>query len=363
MSHYEERLQKDLARIRDAVAEVSAEVQRALKESVYAVLAGDVDRAYAVVLGDMSINRRVRAIDRRCHAFVARHLPSAGHLRLISSTLRLDVELERVGDYAVSIAREAVQLSAPPTSAFARDLELMAEQTEQVFSAAIRSFLDGNAELARATKDSAYQVERTYESVFNDLLEEGEKSGRPLKDLFALLVIYNRLGRVADQSKNICEDTIFATTGETKQPKVYRILFVDARNDCASQIAEAIGRKAFPNSGEYDSAGWDPAAGLDPALLGFMERKGHSLTAAVASSLATTTVHELNDYHVIVGLGGDAREHIDQTPFHTIVLRWDVGQCPEEFDAAADAQLDEIYKNLAGRIEDLMIALRGDSAD
>lgn len=363
MTHYEERLEKDLSRIRSESARIAQSVLHALKESVHSLLAGDSERAYAVVLGDHPINRAVRASDRRCHAFVARHLPSAGHLRFISATLRLNVELERIGDYAVSIAREAVQLSEPPTSGIARDIELIAERTQRILGEALRSFLDDNAELAKATKKTAYDVENIYENVLSDLLEEGEKKSRPLKDLFALLVIYNRIGRVADQAKNICEDTIFAVTGETKQPKVYRVLFVDAHNDCASQIAEAIGHKAFPRSGQYDSAGWEPADKISPALLGFMERKGHSLGNAVASSLATT-VHELNDYHVVVSINGDVRQHIDRVPFATIFLSWDVGPCPEDLDApASEAQLDAVYRELAARIEDLMVSLRGEDAD
>ncbi len=360
MTHYEERLEEDLSRIRSESARIARDVQHALKESVYALLAGDVERAYSVVLEDHPINRAVRASDRLCHAFVARHLPSAGHLRFISATLRLNVELERVGDYAVAIARESVQLSAPPSSAIAHDIELIAERTNRILGEAIRSFIDGNAELARATKKTAYDVEAIYENVFNDLLVEGDKHERPLKDLFALLVIYNRIGRVADQAKNICEDAIFAVTGETKQPKVYRVLFVDAHNDCASQIAEAIAAKAFPESGRYDSAGWDPHDKIDPVLLGFMERKGHSLENAVASSMATT-LHELNDYHVVVSVNGDVRDHIDKVPFSTIFQRWRVGECPADMAAPeAEAQLDAIYRALAGKLEDLMVTLRGE---
>lgn len=363
MTHYEKRLEEDLTEIRARTARIAQSVQAALKESVHALLAGDTERAYGVVLGDHSINRAVRANDRRCHAFVARHLPSAGHLRFISSTLRLNVELERIGDYAVAIARESVQLSEPPTSAIARDIEMIAERTHRVLGEALRAFLEGNAELARATKRSAYEVENIYENVFNDLLSEGEQGNRPLKDLFAMLVVYNRIGRVADQAKNICEDTIFAATGETKQPKVYKVLFVDVHNDCTSQIAEAIAKKAFPHSGEYDSAAWDPADKLSPVLLGFMERKGHALPGAVASSMATT-VHELNDYHVIVSLNGDVSEHISERPFATIFLRWNVGECPPDLDApGAEKRLDDTYRELAGRIEDLMVELRGEDAD
>ena len=363
MTHYEQRLEEDLSRIRAEIAAVGEAVEKALRESIHALLAGDNERAYRVVLDDRPINRAVRQIDRRCHAFVARHLPSAGHLRFISATLRLDVELERVGDYAVSIAREAVQLSEPPTATIARDIELIAEQVERILHDSIRAFLDGNPELAKATKASAYQVEQTYENVFNDLIEEGEKRTRPIRDLFALLVVYNRLGRVADQSKNICEDAIFTVTGETKAPKVYKVLFVDGRNACASQIAEAIGRKAFPNSGEFASAGWEPADSIDPVLLGFMERKGHTLERAVVSSLATT-VHELNDYYVIVSINGDVRPRLSAVPFHTIFLNWEISPCPESLDGEqAEQQFEAVYTDLAARIEDLMLTLRGEDAD
>jgi phosphate transport system protein len=363
MTHYEERLEEDLARIRAESARIAQAVQHALTESVHALLSGDADRAYSVILNDHPINRRVRASDRLCHSFVARHLPSAGHLRFISATLRLNVELERIGDYAVAIARESVQLSEAPTSAIARDIELIAERTHRVLGEAVRSFLEGNAELAKATKAAAYDVESIYENVFNDLIDEGNRKTRPLQDLFALLVIYNRIGRVADQAKNICEDTVFAVTGETKRPKVYRILFVDDNNTCASQIAEAIGRKAFPVSGRYDSAGWNPVGAISPALLGFMERKGHSLEEAVVSSLATT-VHELNDYHVIVGLNGDVRQNIDEVPFATIFLTWTIDECPQDMASPeAEARLDTIYRQLAGHIEDLMVTLRGEDAD
>ena len=363
MTHYEERLEEDLTRIRSETARIARRVQEAMKESVHALLAGDADRAYAVMLGDHPINRAVRRNDRRCHAFVARHLPSAGHLRFVSATLRLNVELERIGDYAVAIAREGVQLSEPPTSTIARDIELIAERAHRILGEALRAFLEGNAELARATKRSAYDVEQIYTNVFNDLLEEGEQRTRPLKDLFALLVVYNRIDRVADQAKNICEDTLFAVAGETKQPKVYKVLFVDAHNDCAGQIAEAIANKAFPESGTYDSAGWDPADKLAPELLGFMERKGHTLERSVASSMSTT-VHEINDYHVVVSLNGDVRERLSELPYSTVFLRWKIDPCPEDLKAPdAEDKLDEIYRQLAGHIEDLMTTLRGEDAE
>ena len=199
--------------------------------------------------------------------------------------------------------------------------------------------------------------------MFADLLNEGEKGTRPLRDLFALLIVFNRLGRIADQSKNICEDTLFTVTGETKQPKVYKILFVDEKNDCATQIAEAIGHESFANSGKFDSAGWNPAENIDPALLGFMERRGHVPDSVVASSLMSTA-HEISDYHVIVSFGGNVLDHITAAPFHTIFLNWDIAPGPADLESSnAEKELEDIYNELVRQISNLMIALRGENVD
>ena len=95
MTHYEERLEADLTTLRSLVAEVSDDVEKALENAVHAVLNLNRPLAYRTVLGDLPINRKVRNIDRLCHAFVARHLPSAGHLRYVSAVLRLAVSIER----------------------------------------------------------------------------------------------------------------------------------------------------------------------------------------------------------------------------------------------------------------------------
>ena len=98
-----------------------------------------------------------------------------------------------------------MQLSTVPSGSVAGDIQLIADQAQQMFRQAMESFNDQNPELARGTKGMASQVESTYQKVFDDLLREGEKGSRPIKDLFALLVIFNRLGRVGDQAKNICD--------------------------------------------------------------------------------------------------------------------------------------------------------------
>jgi len=362
MSHYEARLQNDLARIRARIEDVGRRVEKAFENSIHAVLTDDRELAAATVLGDLPINREIRDIDRLCHAFVARHLPGAGHLRFVSSALRLNIELERVGDYAVAICREFNQLSQPLPDSVARDIDIIGDQAKAMLHQAMKAFNQSNAELARGTKGMAAQVGATYKKVFEDLLAEGEKGTRPVRDLFATLVIFNRIGRVGDQAKNFCEETLFVATGETKEPKVYRVLFVDEKNSTLSQMAAAHARRAFPESGRYSSAGWHPAEQLDPRLARFAESKSLDLKGAAPKKLESIW-DELEDYHVIVGLEGDVRPHLKDVPFHSVMLTWDVGTAPGEVDQQrAEAMLEESQRALAVKISDLMQTLRGEGA-
>lgn len=362
MTHYEKRLEEDISAIRDRVKAVAGDVEVGLKNAVHATITLDRALANQVILGDKPINREIRAIDKMCHGFVARHLPSAGHLRMVSSVLRLNVELERIGDYAVAIAREAIQLSAKPGESVGGDIQLIADQALRMFRQAMESFNDGNAELARGTKGMASHVESTYQKIFADLVREGEKGTRPIKDLFALLVIFNRLGRVSDQAKNICEDTIFAVAGETKGEKVYRILFLDQRNDAISQLATAYARKAYPDSGRFTSAGWDPAARLLPTLEVFFQANGLD-GEDLAPRAFDFTNEELADFHVIVAMDQDAAAHIESTPFHTVLLEWDIPPVPEDLDAdRARAWLEESSQEIKNKLQGLMGLLRGEDA-
>ena len=253
MSRYEERLERDLDDIRQRVVEIGDSVGVGLKRALHAVVTHNPDLGSQVILEDLPINRNVRELDRRCHAFVARHLPGAGHLRFVSSVLRINIALERIGDYAVTVSRELAQLSGPVPEDLARDVDLLGDQVRDMLAQSIKAFREDNAEMARGTKAMAAQVERSFARTFYALVEAGEADRRPIRDLFALLVMLNRVSRVASQAKNICEETLFIGTGETKQPKVYRVLFVDHDGTGPAQLASAFGTRALPRLGTVRS--------------------------------------------------------------------------------------------------------------
>jgi phosphate transport system protein len=361
MALYEKRLQDDLNHIREQIHAMGDQTEKALVNAVHALLMGDQKLANETVLADHPINRRMREIDRLCHGFIARHLPSAGHLRLISSIIRINIQLERIGDYTVTIAREGLQLAQPLEGIMAHEVESIANEVKHIFHQALSAFYDESADIARATMQMPANLQFTMDGIYANLMS-GEHT-RDSKEMFAVSVILSQLKRVADQAKNICEETLFALTGETKAKKVYNILFVDKENASLSQMAEAIAKKNFPNSGDYRSAGKEPAAEIDSEMAQFLDRYGLDLSSRAPIPLELAP-QELANFHVIVSLQGPANAYISSIPFHTSYLEWNLGRPPTGMSEDESARrYEEIYRELSCQIKELMELLRGEGAD
>ncbi|MDX1409492.1 MAG: PhoU domain-containing protein, partial [Saprospiraceae bacterium] len=207
MSHFEERLQHDLEQIRERVWRMGDAVEHALRSAKQALLTRDSKLAYNTVLGDNPINRESRACDRDCHRFIARHLPGAGHLREMAATIRVNVALERIGDYAVTICRESLQIDEDLPEKFQVQIDLIADEAFQILSESRKAFREGNAESATTLMKMSSQIEGKMDSIYDQLFTDD--SGRGARTTLTTFVVFSLLKRVADQAKNICDQTVY----------------------------------------------------------------------------------------------------------------------------------------------------------
>ena len=357
MSHYEKRIEKDLTEIRDRVADLASKVEFAIRNAMDALLSGDEDKAYATVLGDTRINRESRDIDRLCHAFIARHLPSAGHLRLISSVLRTNIALERIGDYGVTISRESRQLKRPPRGNIGNRLAALSREAQQVLAQSVEGLLKNSDDIARATISMLSSLEPSMDGVYDELIaSEGDRLPR---EMVALFVVFSLLKRVTDQAKNICEQTLFAARGETKEPSPARVLFLDQSNGVLSKLAVALADKNFPDAGFFASASTVLSKQPDPALDSFAQSHGLDIEN-VETRLVDTLGHDLPAFDVIVSLEGPVKEYMSMVPFHASAFRWDIGTPPgRDNDSESEQRYEGIYRSLMPKVEELMAALAG----
>lgn len=362
MVKYEQRLEQDLNRIREEVAAMGESVKTGVKNATQALFTGDETLANLTGLGDQAINRQMRKINRLCNVFSARHLPSAGHLRMVASVLRLVNELERIGDYAVTICRESLHMSTPPEGRIKHDLETMAGLARVMLDQAMESFLAGNVELARGAMSMADQVERELDHAFQDLVAEGDARQGATQDLLDLHTVNSMLERISDRAKNICEETLFAVSGETKPDKAFTLIFLDGDNGCLGPLAEAIANRNHPGAGRYHAAGRAPAAQTSPALVDFLKRNGMETAGLEPKGLGAIQEAMGASDIVVISLQGAVKEYGLSLPFHAFYLEWDVGAPPLNSESAEGAReaLTDIHREISAQLASLMELLRGE---
>ena len=361
MKHYEERLENDLARAHAAVDDLAMAVLEALRSAMRAVLEGNQEIAYETIIGDHPINRYSRKIDRLCHAFIARHLPGAGHLRLMSSIIRTNVALERIGDYAVTISRESVQMSEPPPARVAKQRQSLSDRALQLLEDSITAFRVGNADTARELKSIPSDLKSDMDQIYGSLIDKAKKR-RP-QETVAEFVIFSLIKRVSDQARNICDQTVFSAAGEIKSTRHFTILFVDRTNACLSLMAEAIGNKRYEESATFMSAGSEPADEVNPDLARFLDDRGIAADEAAPRAFETLK-DQLQSVDIVIRVGDMSGELLKQLPFHTSAFHWEASE-PGEADSDEQRMktLEENYRFLSINIEDLIDTLVGDDAN
>ena len=358
MSHYEERLEHDITEIQQKVANQGLKVEKSIKDAVRALLTGNHSLSYETIIEDNVVNRTNDEVNRLCYAFIARHLPSAGHLRRVSSILHVCADLERIGDQAVAISKVAVQLSKSPDETMIRHIKRLSEESAHMLHQAVTAFNDDNLELAKATMVLDSQVDHSFQNAYEDLSDEKNKETWTIKDLLGLLSVFYCLERVSDLAKNICEKTVFSVSGEGKKRKPVSVLFLEESSNYLTVMAEAIGRKSFPHTGIFSSAGKKPLENLDPEFSRFMTEYGFDFKPKKQTTIEM--LPPLDEFTVIVSLQGPIDSYISAIPFNVIILEWEVGPPISEIpEQEKPGRFKESYLLLSEKIHDLLKTMRG----
>ena len=364
-THLEESLQRDINLIRRKIIEMSERDEHALKACLKALQERNRQLAYSVILRDQYIDELEKEIDRLCLEFLVRQQPVAGHLRFAYATIKINAELERIGDYAESIARQCLKIaSLNPVPALAQFGEIAGHSIPMLHDA-IQAFVNQDAELARRTMKVEEEVDTLRNQINAELLQQRQDQRIPLEALTPLLTIARRFERVSDQAKNICEEVLYMCTGEYvkhKGTEVIRILFVDQHNSSRSQIAEAIGNSLGQPEFVFASAGLSPQP-LDQRTVRLLTQKGLDVSKQHPKSL--DQVPNFDHYQVVIALDKEGRRAFPAPPSKTVCLDWNITdpstmQGTEEEISAA---YENTYRFIQEQIEDLTQAILDDKIE
>jgi phosphate transport system protein len=189
-------------------------VDEVLDSAGRALATRDAKLANRIILGDKETDSMELEIDHKCLETLARRQPVADDLRLLTSAMKLVIELERIGDLGVSIAARVVELATEPELMPADDLVRMLTTAREMLTEALGALDTENFE--RATRAIAKDdvVDAYYTQIFNDVLSRMRESPDNIDRATRVQAISKYIERIGDHATNVAEIIHFLVRGE-----------------------------------------------------------------------------------------------------------------------------------------------------
>lgn len=215
---------KEIDKLKTALQSMGQLVDETLHAAVEVVLSGDKKLAVKVMQSDEMIDQRELEVEEECLKILALYQPVAKDLRFIVAALKINNDLERIGDMATNIAGRAFQLSAltPVTAPF--DLRALCEKVTAMLHKSLEAMVKLDANMAEEVRRSDVQVDEIHRGMYEKTQTEMRKHPENCEQLILLLSVSKNLERIADLSTNIAEDVIYLVTGEIIRHKKQAML-------------------------------------------------------------------------------------------------------------------------------------------
>ena len=207
-------IRRDLEGLERSLLVLAAQVEEAVRRSITALLESRTDLAEGVIRGDAEIDRREVELEEECLKVLALHQPVASDLRFVTACLKIDNDLERIGDLAANIAKRVLSLAAMPPIPVPRLTAEMVEESTRMLRDSIEAFIQGDAALARKICNRDERVDRANRRVIGELLELMHEDPSKIDQAVELVSASKSLERIADHATNIAEDVIYLVEGD-----------------------------------------------------------------------------------------------------------------------------------------------------
>jgi len=204
---------EELKVLQGKLLEMSAFVEVAIQRSIAAVLQKDSNAAAEVLRNEARINQIEIEIDDYAVKLLALQQPMATDLRFIVAALKINTDLERMGDLAVNISERAKSLLEQPMIKPMIDMGHIAGLVQSMVRKSLDAFVTRDSELARSVLASDDAVDNLRTANYHELVSFMEKDPHNIKAALDLLAISRNLERIADHSTNIAEDVLFLVKG------------------------------------------------------------------------------------------------------------------------------------------------------
>lgn len=208
------RLRGDIEKLKKRVASLAALVEERFRMAVRALEVKDPWMAEQVIAGDLVIDHEEVDIEEECLKILALHQPVADDLRFIIAVLKMNNDLERIGDLAANIAQQARTIaSSDDRIQVPFEYFIMAQKAQEMLRKSLDSLVNVDVNLAYQVCATDDEVDHMKYAMQDEFSREAVKNQVNIESLVNLFLISRHLERIADHATNIAEDVIYMITG------------------------------------------------------------------------------------------------------------------------------------------------------
>ncbi|MBK9294810.1 MAG: phosphate signaling complex protein PhoU [Oligoflexia bacterium] len=221
MSIHERALDQDLAHVQKLVVSMGQKVIYMLENSIKALIERNSKLAEETIQFDKEIDRLENQVDQAVYEIIALRQPAAGDLRNVIAAIKINNDIERIGDYCEGICRQAIRLNKMPALATAKGVAEMAKVAAMMLNDCVKVFDTKNISLAKKNILDDDKVDDFAHMLVDEIHEIMKKDPKSVDAASALLLVVSKLERIADQATNISEQVVFSVTGDNIKHRSY----------------------------------------------------------------------------------------------------------------------------------------------
>jgi phosphate transport system protein len=211
---------REIENLKKKILAVSSVVEESIARSIAAVIKHDATLARQVAEGDDEINEMEVDVEEECLKILALYQPVAVDLRFVVAVLKINNDLERMGDHAVNIADRAAYLATFPKLDVPPELDEMARRTQTMVKHSLDALVESDTELARQVCAADQEIDQYNRKMHVLIQDQMRNNPNEIDRLLHLLSVSRQLERIADLATNVAEDVIYTVEGTIVRHRV-----------------------------------------------------------------------------------------------------------------------------------------------
>jgi phosphate transport system protein len=207
-------IDRQIGNLKEKIRRVGTVVEEAISKSISAVINRDVQLAQRVLASDDAIDRMEVEVEEECLKILALYQPVAADLRFVVAVLKINNDLERMGDLAKNIAKRVAQLEGAGPVELPPEIRTMAMQAEEMVRECLAAVIDADPVLARRIREQDDVVDQARQKVRKRILAGIKEHPENVEVLLRINSITKHIERIADMATNVAEDVIYMVEGD-----------------------------------------------------------------------------------------------------------------------------------------------------